>query len=120
MATASELPSSQRLFAGGDQSVRGYGYETIGPTDVSGNVIGGTKLATASVEVDRLLTKAWGVALFVDAGDAVDGTPLDPKVGAGFGVRWVSPIGMLRVDLAWPLEPGMDGWHLHFSIGPDL
>lgn len=120
IADASELPSSQRLFAGGDQSVRGYGYETIGPTDAAGNVIGGTKSASASIELDRLLTEEWGVAAFLDAGDAVDDTPLDPKLGAGLGVRWVSPIGMLRVDIGVPLTEGYDGWHLHLSIGPDL
>ncbi len=120
IADATELPSSQRLFAGGDQSVRGYGYESIGPTDVDGNVIGGTESISGSVEVDHLFTKAWGAALFVDAGDAVDDTPLEPKIGAGFGVRWVSPIGMLRVDIGFPLSPGYDGWQLHLSIGPDL
>lgn len=120
LAELGALPSSQRLFAGGDQSVRGYGYESIGEVDADGNVIGGTELATASIEVDRLFTKSWGAALFVDAGDAVDGGRLDPKVGAGIGLRWVSPIGMLRFDIAWPLEPGLDDWHIHFSIGPDL
>lgn len=120
IADATELPASQRLFAGGDQSVRGYGYESIGPTDAGGNVIGGTEAASASVELDHLFTKEWGAAVFVDAGDAVDDSPLDPKIGAGVGVRWVSPIGMLRVDVGFPLTEGYDGWHLHLSIGPDL
>lgn len=120
IADATELPASQRLFAGGDQSVRGYGYESIGPTDATGNVVGGTQSASASVELDRLFTKQWGAAVFVDAGDAVDDTPLDPKIGAGVGVRWLSPIGMLRVDVGFPLSEGYDGWHLHLSIGPDL
>lgn len=120
IADATELPASQRLFAGGDQSVRGYGYESIGPTDLNGNVVGGTESFSASVELDHLFTKAWGAAVFVDAGDAVDNTPLDPKIGAGLGVRWVSPIGMLRVDIGVPLSPGYNGWQLHLSIGPDL
>ncbi len=119
-ASLAELPSSQRLFAGGDQSVRGYGYESIGETDVNGLVIGGTEMAAASVEVDRLFTKSWGAALFVDAGDAVATSPFDPKVGAGVGLRWRSPIGMLRLDVAWALDDVIEGWHIHFAIGPDL
>lgn len=119
-ASLDELPVSQRLFAGGDQSVRGYGYESIGETDVNGLVIGGTEMAAASVEVDRLFTKTWGAALFVDAGDAVDTSPFDPKVGAGVGLRWRSPIGMLRLDVAWALDDVIEGWHIHFAIGPDL
>lgn len=119
-APLAELPSSQRMFAGGDQSVRGYGYESIGETDSNGQVIGGTVLGTASLEVDRLFTKTWGAALFVDAGDAVDTSPFDAKVGAGVGLRWRSPIGMLRLDVAWALDDVVEGWHLHFAIGPDL
>lgn len=119
-ASLDELPASQRLFAGGDQSVRGYGYASIGETDVNGLVIGGTEMATASVEVDRLFTERWGGALFVDAGDAVASSELDPKVGAGLGLRWRSPIGMLRLDLAWALDDQIEGWRIHFAIGPDL
>jgi translocation and assembly module TamA len=119
-AALDELPVSQRLFAGGDQSVRGYGYESIGETDVNGKVIGGTELAVASVELDHLFTERWGAAVFVDAGDAHDTTPFDAKVGAGTGLRWRSPIGMLRLDIAWALDDVIEGWHIHFAIGPDL
>jgi len=119
-ADLDSLPASQRLFAGGDQSVRGYGYESIGETDVNGKVIGGTEMATGSVEVDRLFTKDWGAALFVDAGDAHASSAFDPKVGAGVGLRWRSPIGMLRLDVAWALDDVIEGWHIHFAIGPDL
>ncbi|MND04984.1 Translocation and assembly module TamA precursor [compost metagenome] len=58
--------------------------------------------------------------MFVDAGDAVETSPFDPKVGAGFGLRWRSPIGMLKLDLAFALDEVIEGWHLHFAIGPDL
>ena len=119
-ASLADLPVSQRLFAGGDQSVRGYGYESIGETDVNGNVIGGTEMATISVEVDRLFSARWGAAVFIDAGDAVDTSSFDPKVGAGIGLRWRSPIGMLRLDLGRALDDQLEGWHLHFAIGPDL
>lgn len=119
-ASLAELPASQRLFAGGDQSVRGYGYESIGETDVNGKVIGGTEMATVSVEVDHLFTERWGAALFIDAGDAVDTSEFDPKLGTGVGLRWRSPIGMLRLDLGFALDDQLEGWHLHFAIGPDL
>jgi translocation and assembly module TamA len=119
-ASLDELPVSQRLFAGGDQSVRGYGYESIGEVDAAGQVIGGTLMGTASIEADHLFTAKWGAAVFVDAGDAVDTSAFDPKVGAGFGLRWRSPIGMLKLDLAFALDDVVEGWHLHFAIGPDL
>jgi translocation and assembly module TamA len=116
----SVLPTSERFFAGGDQSVRGYAYESIGPRDNSGDVVGGRHLMAGSVELDRLFVGNFGAAIFVDSGDAFNGNSPDFKTGAGVGFRWRSPVGMLRVDLAHPFNDSDDDLRLHISIGPDL
>jgi len=114
------LPPAQRFFAGGDQSVRGYSYQGIGPRDAFGHVLGGTRLATGSVELEVRFLQKWGVATFYDTGSAADRLASDLKVGTGVGVRWLSPIGMIRLDAAVAVrEPGHPK-RLHFSIGPDL
>ncbi|MEN7344177.1 MAG: autotransporter assembly complex family protein [Pseudomonadota bacterium] len=113
------LPPSIRFFAGGDNSVRGYGYQTIGPEDDNGDVIGGSQLATASVEYEHLLSASWGVAAFVDAGNAFDDANIDARIGTGLGVVWRSPVGPLRAYLATPVnEDG--GLRVHISFGADL
>ena len=117
----SELPPQLRFFAGGDRSVRGYGYQSIGPKNAYGRVIGGKNLLVGSTEVEHYFTKKWGMAAFVDAGNAFDGTDYRPKIGAGLGVRWLSPVGMIRVDLGVPVHnPDDHGVELHVVIGPDL
>lgn len=115
------LPPQLRFFAGGDRSVRGYGYESIGPLNGYGRVIGGKNLLVGSTEVEHYFTRSWGVAAFVDAGNAFDGTDYRPKIGAGLGVRWLSPVGMIRVDLGTPIHNAQKhGIKLHVVIGPDL
>jgi translocation and assembly module TamA len=115
-----ELPASVRFFAGGDNSVRGYGYETLGPVDIDGNVIGGSHLATASIELDRLVKEKWSVALFADSGSAFD--DLKPKfsTGVGLGLRWYSPVGPIRLDVAHPLNDPDRSVRIHITLGPDL
>jgi len=116
----SSLPPSVRFFAGGDNSVRGYEYESLGPRDESGQVIGGSNLAIASVEYEHPLNRRWSIAAFVDSGNAFNGTDLEPKSGAGVGFRWQSPLGPIRVDLAKPLNNADRSLRLHVSLGPDL
>lgn len=115
-----ELPPSVRFFAGGDESVRGFGYETLGPRDVDGNVIGGSNLLVASVEAERHVRGNFYGAVFVDAGNAFDGTSVNPAVGAGFGLKWRSPVGPLRIYLAHPLNKSSRSVRLHVSLGSDL
>lgn len=115
-----DLPASQRFFAGGDSSVRGYGYRDLGPTDSLGRVVGGQRLLVGSLEVERPITTSWSVAAFFDTGDAFDGRDLQLHHAVGLGVRWRSPVGPVRVDLAHPLDPDADAVRLHFSLGPDL
>lgn len=115
-----KLPPSLRFFAGGDNNLRGYEYESISPRDSSGALAGAKYMATGSVEYQYRLAGNWWGAVFVDGGDAFDYTPRW-KTGTGFGVRWVSPVGPLRLDFAWGLEsdPG-ERFRIHFSLGPEL
>lgn len=114
------LPATVRYFAGGDNSVRGYGFETIGPLDDQGNVIGGSNLATISLEYDRLIRGNWSAALFVDSGTAYIDTNVDFKTGVGLGLRWYSPFGPIRIDVAHPLDDPTRSVRLHLTLGPDL
>jgi translocation and assembly module TamA len=114
------LPPSQRFFAGGDRSVRGYRYERLGPTDATGAVVGGRYLVTASVELDYLFFRNYGAAIFFDAGNASNDPSPKLKSSVGIGMRWLSPVGMLRVDIAHPLDDPDTDYRLHLSIGTDL
>jgi len=121
-----QFPPTLRFYAGGDRSVRGYAYREIGEVFqiASGDryVVGGKHLLVASVEYERMFTREWGGAVFVDAGDAfdnVDDYSLEP--GIGVGVRWRSPVGPVRVDIAHGLgDAARSSLRLHFNIGPDL
>lgn len=117
----SRLPPQLRFFAGGDRSVRGYGYQSLGPYNAYDRVIGGHNLTVLSSEVEHYFSRNWGMAAFVDTGNAFDGTDYRPKIGAGLGMRWRSPVGMIRVDLGVPVRnPDKHGVQLHLVIGPDL
>ena len=112
------VPESLKWRAGGDESVRGYSYRSLGPL-VGGAVGSGQSLFTASAELARpfldSMPSLWG-AVFFDAGNAADSFgSLKPVYGAGFGVRWRSPVGPLRVDLAYGSETHKP--RLHFSVG---
>lgn len=111
-----ELPASQRFFAGGDQSVRGYAYQSLGPRDAQGQVIGGRYLATFSLEVERSLWGNWGAALFADAGGAGDRPGLPLAKALGLGLRYRSPVGSVQVDLAHPRDEGLSGVRLHLGV----
>ncbi|MBL3527127.1 MAG: outer membrane protein assembly factor [gamma proteobacterium endosymbiont of Lamellibrachia anaximandri] len=116
-----ELPASKRFFAGGDNSVRGFAWEEIGPQDSTGAVVGGRFLAVGSIELERLLTEKWSAAVFADAGNAFDPDyTTDIEYSVGFGVRWHSPVGPIRVDLASALSRDEPSVRLHIVIGPEL
>ena len=114
------LPPSIRFFAGGDQSVRGYDYNRLGPRDASGEVIGGRYLVVGSLELERHIRGNWRAALFYDVGNALDGWNDPLKQGAGAGLRWETPIGLVRLDLASALSEDGNPWRLHLTVGPDL
>ncbi|MBA3589949.1 autotransporter assembly complex family protein [Methylibium sp.] len=112
------VPDALLFRAGGDNSVRGYGYRELGPVR-DGAVVGGPVLATGTVEVLRRFSgdwRDWYGAGFIDAGNAAnDWGDYEPVFGYGVGVRWRSPIGPLRVDLAYGQEVG--SVRLHISVG---
>jgi translocation and assembly module TamA len=116
----SRLAPSQRFFAGGDRSVRGYRYEKLGPTDTTGAVVGGRYLLTANVELDYLFFRNYGAAVFYDAGNAANEPWPNPRKSIGIGMRWRSPVGMLRIDIAHPLDDPDTDYRVHLSIGSDL
>lgn len=117
-----DLPFSLRYFAGGDDSVRGYDYKTLGPTDADGNVIGGANKLVGSIEFDQQILPNWSVAVFMDSGNASDTfTNLSLKTSVGAGIRWFSPLGPVRLDVGVPLDGAApDSFRLHISLGPDL
>ncbi|MFA9461924.1 autotransporter assembly complex protein TamA [Thiohalorhabdus sp. Cl-TMA] len=123
-----DIPASERFFAGGDRSVRGYAYQKLGPKDGEGNTIGGRYLLTASVEADYRVWGNFALATFYDAGNASNDWPPEPVEAVGFGVRYASPLGMIRLDFATPLDEVLNdnleevapAWRIHFSMGPDL
>ncbi|MDX1764690.1 MAG: autotransporter assembly complex family protein [bacterium] len=116
----SQVPASLRFYAGGDQSVRGYDYRELGPVDDNGDVVGGKHLLVGSFEYEHRLLKNWSVAAFVDTGNAIDDWSDSLKTGAGIGLRWLSPIGPVRLDVASALDKDGKPWRLHFVVGPDL
>ena len=109
------IPSEFLFRAGGDQSVRGYDYQSLGVTKGS-SIVGGRFLGVATIEYQHDFTPQWGGALFVDGGNAAD-TPsaLKPVYGYGAGVRWITPAGALNLDIAKPQENGRV--RLHFTLG---
>jgi translocation and assembly module TamA len=115
-----ELPAQYRFFAGGDRSVRGYGYNELSPTDAAGNKVGGRHLLVGSVEIEHDLPRNFGVAAFVDIGNAFDrfGDPLE--YSAGIGIRYRLPFLILGLDVAQSLSESGRSPHIHLNFMPLL
>ncbi len=113
--TRDGIPTDFLFRAGGDNSVRGYAYQSLGRA-LGGGVASVRYLATGSVEYNHFFNRDWGLALFIDAGDAAD-TPgsLSPVFGYGLGARYRSPVGPVNLDLAYGEDTGE--FRLHFSLG---
>jgi translocation and assembly module TamA len=116
----SRLPPDLRFFAGGQGSVRGYDWKGLGPLDADGRPFGGPRVITGSLEYEREFRPAFSWAAFVDGGNVFFGSRVDPLYGAGFGIRWASPVGPIRVDIARGLDSERGGWKFYLSAGPDL
>lgn len=123
-----ELAPSLNFFAGGNQSIRGFSYQSIGnELDVvraDGKkktlVVGGDRLAIASVEYQYYFTNSWRGALFVDGGDAFDDGEFDLNYGAGFGVHYITPVGAVRIEFANSLSDDNPDWQLHLTVGAEF
>jgi outer membrane protein insertion porin family len=117
------LPLSERFYAGGEKSVRGYARRQLGPKNSSNDPIGGLSLLDGSVELRRPLWQALGGALFVDFGQvsrrAFDVPVSTLKFAAGFGLSYLTPVGPVRVDFGFPFAPprGDRAYQVFFSIG---
>jgi translocation and assembly module TamA len=109
------IPSVFLFRTGGDQSVRGYAFESLG-VPLGDAIVGGRYLAVASAEYTHWVTDTLGAAAFVDVGDAFDRPKkFDAAFGIGIGVRYKSPIGPVRADVAYGERTGKI--RLHFSVG---
>lgn len=112
------LPPALRYFAGGDRSIRGFGYKKISPKNHAGELVGGTYLATGTFEYQYRLVGDWWGAAFYDLGLASNRfSREDLYHGAGLGVRWASPIGAIKLDLAKPVKSPDNRTGIQFYIG---
>jgi translocation and assembly module TamA len=115
------LPASLRFFAGGDNSVRGYSYQSLGPEDSAGNIVGGKNIFVGSIEVERAILQDWGVAGFYDVGNAFNVIhDITLFQGAGVGVRYYTKVGAVRIDIARQIGVENPHFKIHFNFGFQL
>lgn len=122
------LPPSLRFFAGGDQSIRGYAYQSLGSTQQLTNgehagenrVVGGTSLMVASIEYQYYLSKTWRTIIFTDAGNAEDKLKFKSVHSVGTGLHYLSGIGPIRTDFGYSLSDENPSWRIHFTLGAEL
>jgi translocation and assembly module TamA len=116
-----DIPPSLRYFTGGDQSVRGYDYKSLGPRDASGRVVGGKQLLTGSIELERALFTDWGVSLFYDVGNSFNSySDIRLFEGAGVGLHYYTSVGALNLAVARPIGVDDTSLHIHFTVGVEL
>ena len=123
-----DLAPSLRFFAGGSQSIRAYGYQSIGnETEVLRDdgskqtlVVGGDRLVTATLEYQYYFRPSWRGAAFVDAGDAFDSNDFDVKVGPGIGLHYITRVGALRLELANSVSDKDPAWRVVLNIGAEF
>ncbi len=116
-----DIPPSLRFFTGGDQSVRGYSYKSLGPRDASGKVVGGKQLLTGSIELERALFEDWGVSVFYDTGNTFNSfSDAGLFQGAGVGLHYYTQVGALNLSVAMPLGVDNPSIHFHFTVGFEL
>ncbi len=122
------LGPSLRFYAGGDESIRGFSYQSLGPTiqfinangDEEEVVVGGTRIATGSIEYQYYFNDNWRVPLFVDGGQAFSQEEFNPVYSIGTGIHYISPIGAIRFEFAWGVSEPDTPWEWHFTMGAEL
>jgi translocation and assembly module TamA len=122
------LAPSLRFFAGGSQSIRAYGYQSIGNErkvlreDGSRQTLveGGDRLVTAALEYQYYFKPSWRGAVFLDAGDAFDSSDFDLKLGPGFGIHYMSQVGAVRLEFANSVSDPDPAWRMVLNIGAEF
>lgn len=113
-----QIPPALRYFAGGDMSIRGFSYKAVSPTAPDGKLVGGSHLATGTIEYQYQVYPDWWGALFYDTGLAAERySRQELHSGAGIGVRWASPIGAIKFDLATPVKSPNNNKEIKFYLG---
>ena len=113
-----DVPVSFRFFTGGDNSVRGYAYQSLGPKNAQGDVVGGKHLLVGSVELEGAIGQDWGAAVFYDTGNAFDDLDsLNLAQSAGVGIRYYTPVGPIRLDIARQVGVSDAEYRFHFTVG---
>jgi len=121
-----QLAPSLRFYAGGDQSIRGFSYQSIGstipPNSEEGDpiVVGGTRLMVASIEYQYYLNKKWRAALFSDGGSVTNKGEFEPVYSFGSGIHYLSPVGAVKLDFAYGIDDEKKGWRVHINLGAEL
>jgi len=119
-----DMPPSLRFFAGGDRSIRGYAYREVGPTQTTSSgkkyALGAKNVLTGTAEFEHYFNDSWGAAAFVDSGDAFNEDRPDFHTGVGLGLRWRSPVGPVRLDIAHGLYSPDSQYEIYLNIGADL
>ena len=115
-----KVPYNLRFFTGGDQSIRGFDYKSLAAEE-NGFKVGGQALAIGSLEYNYQFKEGWRAAVFSDFGNAYDKDfNTETAYGAGVGIRWASPIGPIRIDVATGLSDDNHPIRVHFFIGSQL
>lgn len=114
------LPPQHRFYSGGDRNVRGFAYQSLSPVDGAGNKVGGRYLTELSLETDYRFAESWAVAAFVDAGQAFNSGEHDVAVGTGLGLRFITSLLVIRIDVANAISEADNPWRLHLSLGTDF
>ncbi|SDK27936.1 autotransporter secretion outer membrane protein TamA [Ferrimonas sediminum] len=122
------VPPSMRFFAGGDTSIRGFSYQSQGPTktiiDANGTpqqvVVGGRYLLVGSLEYQYYVNDSWRLATFVDGGNAFNTNDFEAVYSVGVGLHWISPVGPIKADFGYGISEDKPPFRLHLTIGADL
>ncbi len=118
--TIDEIPPSLRFYAGGEKSVRGYKYKTLGPQDSTGTIVGGRVLLTGSISLERQVLEFGRVSAFFDIGNAMDDWDVDLVRGVGVGIGLALPFGQIKLDFAYPLDDEGTAQYVYLRVGTDL